>query len=337
MDTVQNWKEEKRSAYLYRGIAAFEKNPVHKTLFLNLAEMADRQATLWEKQSTVSFSKNYSPDMRARVIVMTVRLLGARISRSILAAAKIRGMSIYQHSMTEQRHPDHSEHSHRSHASTNTLRAAIFGMHDGLLSNTSLVLGMSGAAVGLHTVFLAGVTGLLAGAFSMAAGEYISVRSQRDMLEYQLKLEKEELDLYPEEEAAELALIYEARGIPAADAKKQADALVQDPHHALQTLAREELGINMHDMVSPISAALSSFFSFALGAFIPLLPWLTERPSLTLSLVFTGLSLFCVGAAVSLFSERNALWGGLRILLIGSLAGTATYIIGSIFNATIVS
>jgi VIT1/CCC1 family predicted Fe2+/Mn2+ transporter len=183
-------------------------------------------------------------------------------------------------------------------------------------------------------VLLSGVAGLLAGAFSMASGEYVSVRSQREMFEYQIGLEREELDQYPQEEAAELALIYSAKGIPRAEARALADRLIQDPARALDTLAREELGLNPDELGSPLGAALSSFVAFSLGALIPLAPYLFSSGTNTFdtSIVLTGVALFSVGAILSLFTGRHAMRGGLRMLAIGALAGGATYLIGHLLG-----
>jgi VIT1/CCC1 family predicted Fe2+/Mn2+ transporter len=189
---------------------------------------------------------------------------------------------------------------------------------------------VAGAAASSQTLLLTGVAGLLAGAFSMAAGEYISMRSQREMFEHQIGLEREELEQYPQEEAAELALIYAAKGIPLAEAKKLADTLIADPVRALDTLAREELGLNPDELGSPWGAALSSFVAFAIGAAVPLAPFLftSGTPALLWSIALTVTALFGVGATLSLFTGRHALYGGLRMLLIGSAAGGATYLIG---------
>src|SRR5262249_19623977 len=147
-------------------------------------------------------------------------------------------------------------------------------VNDGLVSNASLILGVAGATDHAGVIVLSGAAGLLAGAFSMAAGEYVSVRSQREMFEKQISAERDELAQYPAEEAAEVALIYEARGLPRRDAQNVAKRLIADPEHALDTLAREELGLNPDELGSPWRAALSSFLSFAAGALVPLLPFL---------------------------------------------------------------
>ncbi len=219
---------------------------------------------------------------------------------------------------------------HQSGAAGNALRAGVFGVNDGLVSNAALIFGVAGAAPEPGIIVLTGVAGLLAGAFSMAAGEYVSVRSQREMFEYQIGLERDELEEYPEEEAAELALIYAAKGMPMDEAKRVATTLMQDPERALDTLAREELGLNPDELGSPWVAAISSFSAFTGGAALPLLPFLLGHgEALTLSIALTALGLFAVGASMSLFTGRHAFLSGMRMLLIGGMAGLATYFIGA--------
>jgi VIT1/CCC1 family predicted Fe2+/Mn2+ transporter len=227
-------------------------------------------------------------------------------------------------------HRDDVGKSHRSGATGNALRAGVFGVNDGLISNAALIFGVAGATTDPSIIVLTGVAGLLAGAFSMAAGEYVSVRSQREMFEYQIGLERDELEEYPEEEAAELALIYAAKGINPVEARRLADKLMEDPERALDTLAREELGLNPDDLGSPWVAAISSFSAFTAGAALPLLPFLLgHNHALPVSIGLTGLGLFAVGASLSLFTGRHALLSGLRMLAIGGAAGLATYFIGA--------
>ncbi len=345
MEALKSWQEEKRSAYLYNQISNIEKNPVHKKLFQQLSAMADNQAAIWEKQlreTRVKIPKKFHPDGRTRIVIWLVQCFGASALRIALAAMKIRGMSIYQSQYIGQQviptvAIETEERRHRGVKSGNNIRAAIFGMNDGLISNASLIFGMAGAHAGHSIVLLSGIAGLIAGACSMGAGEYISVRSQREMLEYQLLLEKSELELYPEEEAAELALIYQARGLPKNEAEKVANLLIKNPEKALDTLAREELGIDPTALVSPWGAAIFSFVSFSIGALIPLLPFMLGEASFNLlsSIGLTGLSLFTVGATLSLFTQRNALWSGLRMLLIGSAAGCLTYLIGTMLGVNV--
>jgi VIT1/CCC1 family predicted Fe2+/Mn2+ transporter len=199
-------------------------------------------------------------------------------------------------------------------------------------------MGIAAASANNQLLITTGVAGLLAGALSMAAGEYTSVRSQREMFEYQIGLEKDELDEYPDEEAEELALIYEARGMPLERAREVSKDLMRNPKHALDVLAREELGLNPDDLGSPWGAAAFSFIAFATGALIPLLPYLfgvAGTSALITSAGAAGIALMAVGGALSLFSGRSAAYGALRMLLIGGGAGAVTYLIGSLFGAAI--
>ncbi|MCA8887923.1 MAG: VIT1/CCC1 transporter family protein [Parvularculaceae bacterium] len=323
------------ASYLTAATARAENDPVIKALFEKLAIESEQQAALIAK--AMETPPVYRPDLRARIVANLVQLVGPRQMRPILAAVKVRGISVYRGPALAGGHqmPTSTDEIGARHQSTGggAVRAAVFGVNDGLISNTSLVMGMAGAATGNDIVFLTGVAGLLAGAFSMAAGEYISMRTQREMFEYQIAQEKEELDLYPEEEAEELALIYEARGVPIEEARALADKLIADPKTALDTLAREELGLNPDDLGSATGAAFWSFLSFAAGAFLPLLPFLVGAPSpVKVAAVISAVALFGVGAAMSLFSGRNAFFGGVRMLAIGALAGAATFAIGSLFG-----
>ena len=333
---LEGWLEEKRSVYLYRAVAAAEAGSPRQALFNELAAAADGQSLLWAaeiRKQGGQVPDAFHPELRARLVVWLLPRLGPRAMRHILAAMKVRGMSLYfkaDHGHSMPTSVADIGKRHQGHGGSGTLRAAVFGVNDGLVSNASLILGVAGAAASSQTLLLTGVAGLLAGAFSMAAGEYISMRSQREMFEHQIGLEREELEQYPQEEAAELALIYAAKGIPVAEAKKLADTLIADPVRALDTLAREELGLNPDELGSPWGAALSSFVAFAIGAAVPLAPFLITHgnPALLWSVALTAAALFGVGATLSLFTGRHALLGGLRMLLIGSAAGGATYLIG---------
>jgi VIT1/CCC1 family predicted Fe2+/Mn2+ transporter len=219
---------------------------------------------------------------------------------------------------------------HRS-GQSGTLRATIFGVSDGLVSNLSLVMGVAGAAdQNSSFILLAGVAGLLAGAFSMAAGEYISMQSQRELFERQIALERAELEAAPEEEAAELAGIYRAKGFTEEEATRIAHRLLRDPKTALDALVREELGLDPDELGSPWGAALGSFLAFGVGALVPVLPYLFGDGALAfqLSLVLSLLALFAVGAGVSLLTGRGILFGGTRQALIGLVAAAVTYGVG---------
>lgn len=215
------------------------------------------------------------------------------------------------------------------------LRAAVFGVSDGIISNTSLVLGVAGAGASSAYVLTAGAAGLLAGALSMASGEYVSVRSQREMYQYQIALERAEVEAYPGEEAEELALIYQARGIDLEQARSMSRALLERPEQALDVLAREELGLNPDDLGSPWGAASFSFVSFAVGAALPLAPFLAGMRGsagiATATAVALG-ALFFVGMALSLFTGRAAWRGAVRMLLIGGGAGLVSYLLGHLLG-----
>lgn len=334
------WREEKRSAYLYRVIADCERGTPREDLFRSLAVEADGQATIWARQSGIDPARAYLPDMRTRIVAGLLGVRGPRAMRAILTAMKVRGLSVYSHTAPGHPAPTSIEDMasrHRGMGTSGNLRAAVFGINDGLMSNLSLILGVAGASSNSNIILLSGVAGLLAGAFSMAAGEFVSVRSQREMFEYQIGLERRELEQYPEEEAEELSLIYAAKGMPKDQALELARKIIADPETALDTLAREELGLNPEDLGSPWGAASSSFASFGIGAFVPVLPFLlsTGTAALLGSITLTAMSLFAVGAAISLFTGRNALQDGLRMLVIGAAAGGVTFVVGKLLGVSL--
>lgn len=335
MHALDSWKEEKRSAWLYRIVSDAEAGTPRQVLFLELAQAADSQAELWAEELRKAgrpVPGGFRPDRRARVVAWLVGRLGVAPLRGMLAAMKVRGMSLYNaplpHGMPTR--ADRIDAGRHRMPGGGGLRAAVFGVNDGLVSNASLILGVAGAGAEPGVVVLSGVAGLLAGAFSMAAGEYVSVRAQREFYEYQIALEREELDQYPQEEAAELALIYEAKGIAKEEARRVADALIRDPDKALDTLAREELGLNPAELGSPQLAATASFLAFAVGALLPLAPYFLFSGHIALlgTAVVTAICLFGVGATLSLFTGKRAFHGGLRMLLIGGAAGAGTWLIG---------
>ena len=340
-DPYESWQEEKRSAWLYRVVAECERGTPRESLFNELAQAADEQAELWLAiivKKGGRMPSAFHPELRARVVAGLTRVFKPRAMRGVLAAMKVRGMAIYTQSAPHAMptHLDDIGKRHRSGGAGNALRAGVFGINDGLVSNAALIYGVAGAAAEPGIIVLTGVAGLLAGAFSMAAGEYVSVRSQREMFEYQIGLERDELEEYPEEEAAELALIYAAKGMPPDEARRVADTLMQDPERALDTLAREELGLNPDELGSPWVAAISSFSAFTAGAALPLLPFLLGHShALTASITFTAVGLFAVGASMSLFTGRHAILSGARMLAIGGAAGLATYFIGAWLGVTL--
>jgi vacuolar iron transporter family protein len=228
-----------------------------------------------------------------------------------------------------------TEQWHRA-GQSGTLRAVIFGVSDGLVSNTSLVMGVAGAASGdPHFVLLAGIAGLLAGSFSMAAGEYISMQSQRELFERQIALEREELRVMPEEEEAELAAVYRAKGFTPDEARNVAARLFRDPEAALDTLVREELGLDPDELGNPWRAALGSFLAFGAGAAVPVIPFLFggSLAVFVASLVLSFAAMFAVGVGVSLLTGRGALFSGARQVVIGVAAASVTFLVGRLIGA----
>ena len=345
MSFIENWNEERKSSYLYRIMAAAESDSMKSALFANLARAADGQARIWEdkiRQSGTIPPTDYSPSLRVLLVAFLIRCLGPRRLRPVLAALKVRGMSVYGAAALVGGHPmpvsvEDIGHRHVGIGGGGKLRAAVFGINDGLVSNTSLIMGVAGAVTDVRFILLSGVAGLLAGAFSMAAGEYVSVRSQREMYEYQIGLEREELDEYPEEEAEELALIYNARGLSLEEARHVAHEMIKDREHAIDTLAREELGLNPDDLGSAWGAASSSFVAFAVGSVIPLAPFVLGfgNRALPIAAVLVAVALFSVGALLSLFTGRRAWHSGLRMVLIGGAAAIATFLIGKLLGVTL--
>lgn len=342
MDPSDNWRHERESAYLYRKLAAREHHPAFKSLFASLAQSAEEQAKVWERQhrnDTGARMPPFRPRPRAWVVAQLMRWVSPRRLRPVLASMKVRGISVYR-GAHPQRHMtpisvDDVGQRHKGVDHGGSLRAAVFGMNDGLVSNASLVMGMAGATNDSVTIYLAGVAGMVAGAFSMAAGEYISMRSQRELFEYQIGLERDELAAYPEEEAEELALIYNARGVSLDEARQIAHALIKNPDHALDTLAREELGLNPDDLGSPWGAALASFAAFSVGAFVPIMPFVLGSGGISATITLSLISLFAVGVTLSLFTGRSAWRSGLRMLMIGASAGAVTYALGSVLGVAL--
>jgi len=226
--------------------------------------------------------------------------------------------------------PDH----HHRNVQGGGARAAVFGISDGLVSNVALVLGMAGAHASAHTIRLAGVAGLIGGAFSMAAGEYVSMRAQTELMERELDVERVALNDEPDLERNELAAIYRQRGLEPQLAEELAAKMMRNPEIALETHAREELGIDPNQLGNPVQAAVSSFVTFALGAFIPLLPWLlaSGTPALVGSLVLTAVASLAVGTALAVFTGRNRVWSACRQLLISGMAAGVTFLIGHLIG-----
>lgn len=226
--------------------------------------------------------------------------------------------------------------SHHRNIQGGAARAAMFGISDGLVSNVSLILGFAGANAGPSVVRLAGLAGLLAGAFSMAAGEYVSVRAQAELLEAELEMERVEIHRRPDHERNELAAIYRSRGVDAQIADDMAAEIMSDPQLALETHAREELGINPAQLGSPTQAGVSSFFAFAVGAVLPLVPWfIAEGDAATIaSVIVAAIAALVIGFTLSRFTGRSGWKSALRQLVIAAIAAGVTYGVGAAVGVT---
>jgi VIT1/CCC1 family predicted Fe2+/Mn2+ transporter len=335
---LDSWYHEKESAWLYRQVAAAEADPRKSELFRRLAQAAEEQALNWQRSAGAA-GRVFVPSLRARIVARLLAHLPPHSLRTVLAAMKLRGLSLYGAPPHAPGHvmptsPGEVGARHRGGLG-GSLRAGVFGVNDGLVSNAALLLGVAGAGVAAGYVLTTGVAGLLAGALSMAAGEYVSVRSQREMYEYQIALERAELAEYPQEEAEELALIYHARGLALDKAREVSHALLANPQQALDVLAREELGLNPDDLGSPWRAASTSFITFAAGATIPLIPFLAGLTGVRAVIGVAGITLaalFAVGLGLSLFTGRSALRGALRMVLIGGGAGLVSFLVGRVLG-----
>jgi vacuolar iron transporter family protein len=261
--------------------------------------------------------------------------VAAEAAPAIKAAARTGGLGAVRHRIDALRQPPASPHETRG---ASIVRPVVFGATDGLVCNLSLIMGVAGAAgQNPQSIVIAGVAGLLAGGFSMAVGEYVSVRSQRELLEYQIELQRHQLHHTPEQERTILREIYEAKGLSRAESELIVQRIMNDPERAIDTFVREEIGLSAETMGSPVAAGLGSLCAFALGAFIPLLPFLVSSggPAFAFSIAASGLALFAVGLGVSRLTHRHAIWTGVRQAGLGGLAAAVTFGIGSLLGTAV--
>jgi VIT1/CCC1 family predicted Fe2+/Mn2+ transporter len=366
-----NLDDEIDGIAIYQMLADAEKDPERKGIFLELAEVEVRHADVWrQKLVEAGVEPNeHGPSLKIRGIGWLARRFGPRsvlpMVRSMEAGAY--GAYMAQGPAGEAIAPDERQHRkmmsklergtpgaslepseaiaqretwHRR-GGGGTLRASVFGVSDGLVSNAALVMAFAGAETQGEVVLLAGVGGLLAGAFSMGAGEYVSMRAQKELFERQIEIEREELESAPEEELAELTLIYRAKGLSQEEARTTASRLMENQEIALTTLVKEELGLDPDELGSPWGAAIGSFLAFAVGALVPVIPFLFAPADeeiavgyVIVSAAMALVALFGVGAALSLFTGRSALWSGFRQAAIGAVAAALTYAIGRIIGVS---
>jgi len=351
-------EDELDSAALYRALAAVSDGRRREVL-TRLAEAEERHAGHWERLLREAGVTDFPPvkrTLRTKVLSTLAHRFGAESVLPLVLrleandAARYRDMDDATATMSSEEMAHgraiaamagegkgeqiaRSEGRHRT-AAGGALRAAVFGVNDGLVSNVLLILGVAGGTSNRNIILLAGLAGLLAGAFSMAAGEWVSVQSQRELYEREIAVEREELSAFPEEELEELILIYQAKGLSDDEAKALAGRIMRRPETALDTLTREELGLAPGDLGSPWVAALSSFGSFAVGASIPVLPFVfgAGTAALAVAILLSAVTLFIVGSAIALLTGRNALRGGLRMVAIATVVGLASNLIGRLIG-----
>jgi VIT1/CCC1 family predicted Fe2+/Mn2+ transporter len=362
---LQNLLDERDGAALYEGLAQYEKDGARAASFREIALAERRHADIWQKKlerEGVAIPPD-RPSSRVRALIWLARRLGSAAVVPMVLEAEAGDAEKYDAqggeataiADEEREHrralvglsrgaPTEAreliadrERWHRSSRAAGSMRAAIFGMNDGLLSNLSLIVGVAGAGVEPRTVVVTGFAGLLAGAFSMAAGEYSSVASQRDLLARQVAMEKREIAEAPEEEAAELALIFKQKGLSTEQASRTAAEILKNPETAADTLVREELGLDPGELGSPVQAALSSFAMFAVGAFVPILPFLftTGTPAVAAASALAFGVLAAVGGLVGFLSGTSVVGSAARMVGLAVLAAGVTYGVGRLFGAAV--
>lgn len=363
---TESLQTEVDAAFLYERIAAAEEVPAIASMFREMGAIEHEHATKMEaglrgKGISVALP---APSWRARMLDRIGKIFGYGYVIGVLLDTE-KSITVAQLAQKEKSHRpisgDEANHvkilqlllnnkgkvtgehlsriegKHRT-IGGNALRAAVLGANDGLVSNMSLVMGVAGATDGQSGVLLAGMAGLLAGALSMALGEWISVKSSQELYERQMALEMLEIETNPEGEMRELALIYMAKGIPEAQAHQMAAAGIQNKDHAHEILVKEELGINIEDLKgSAWEAAITSFILFAIGAILPVIPFFyaSGYAAILQSLGFSAVGLFVIGAAITLFTGKSIWFSGFRQVLFGLAAAAVTYGIGKLIGVSI--
>lgn len=362
-----NLQDEVNSASLYRTFAETEESPELAELYRRMADMEERHAHFWTQklQAAGAGSPDVQPDWRSRTLGWLARRFGVRLVLPTMVDMERVGQHAYDR-QPEARAANMpaEEHSHArllkavertTHKGIsgsvlarfegrhqaiggNALRAAVLGANDGLLSNLSLIMGVAGASLPARSILVTGLAGLLAGACSMAIGEWISVQSSRELNQRQIDIEAEEIAEVPEEEKEELALIFEAKGLSKEEARTVAAKVIDDQANSLDILSREELGIDPDDLGgSPWEAAVASFLLFSVGAVIPLAPflWLARVPAVVTSVALSAIAMFLIGASITLVTGKGVLVSGSRQMIFGMVAAAITFGIGHLLGVAV--
>jgi vacuolar iron transporter family protein len=363
---VKRWLEllagARDAAALYTRLAAAETGE-RRSIFEELAAVEGRHAAHWEEKirgAGAAVPPPGAPSLRTRLLGMAASRLSSNAVLPLVERAERADAGVYDadpdaapgmaadehgHARTIAKLIEGGKPSPRAQIArrepwhrgdrSGALRAGVFGVSDGLVSNTALVMGVAGSGVSHTVILLTGTAGLLAGSFSMAAGEYVSMASQREMYQREISLEAQELEEKPEEERDELVLLYRAKGIARDEAIRLADRIMADRQIALDTLTREELGLDPTELGSPLSAAISSMLTFALGALVVIFPYFfgSGTAALIAAIVLAAAALVGVGAGIGILNGRPPARSGLRQLLLGGAAALVTYAIGHLIGA----
>ena len=362
-----NLQGEIDGAALYRTLAELERKPQLAEVYRRLAAVEETHAEFWKKRLAAAGASGAAlgPSWRARVLRWAARRFGPDSVLPVVKTLEVIGREQYDtQSETRQTAMRDQERSHarlltqlaerpRSEwdgsvysrlegrhgaGGGNALRASVLGVNDGLVSNPSLVMGVAGAAFSSETMLITGLAGMIAGAFSMAMGEWLSVQSSRELYQRQIAIEADELAQVPDEEREELVLIYQAKGLPHDQARAIADRVMSNPTTALETLSREELGIDPKELGgSAWAAAVASFAVFMLGAIVPVAPlfFLGGTTAVVLSMAVSAVALFLVGGAITLFTGRSVLASGMRQVAIGVAAAGVTFGLGRLIGVAL--
>ncbi len=362
-----NLRGEIDGAALYRAMADLEQQPQRAEIYRRLAAVEESHAAFWQSHLAQAGapSQELRPGWRTKVLIQIAKRFGPDLVLPTLRTLEQLDRDHYDSQPESEGTAMPAQE--RSHARVlsrmsgavrtawngaayaslegrhgagggNALRAAVLGANDGLVSNLSLVMGVAGAAFSQHTVLVTGLAGLIAGACSMAMGEWLSVQSSRELYQKQIATEADELAQVPDEEQEELVLIYQSKGMDRATAEQTAERMMANKDAALDTLAREELGVNPQDLGgSAWAAAVSSLVVFAVGAVFPVVPFLFLHggSAVIASLAFSAAALFAIGALTSIFTGRSALLTGLRQVAIGLAAAAITYGLGRLLGVSL--
>ena len=352
---------EREAVALYTAMADAEPDPRRSKIFRRLVEAEERHVAHWSAKLglCVDDLPPYRPRLKIKMLGWLARQFGTQGVLPLVMRIEGSDTDMYagepeardimdeekRHSRTlqdlkEGRYPASELGGGvlQKAAAGGAFRAAVLGGNDGLISNLGIVWGVAGGTSNPDFVLLAGVAGLVAGAISMSAGEYVSIRAGRDLAESQIEKERHEIEQLPEEEKEELSLIYQLKGLNEDEANILAERIMQDPEVALETMAREELGLNPSQLGSPWSAAVSSFIAFAAGAFVPLIPYvlrLESTPAFAIGGSLTALALLITGSSLAYLSGKHPLRGGFRMLAIGAGAALITYSIGRLVGISL--